>query len=103
MTLSADAWRLLQLDDQIDPPLTLQWQYALHPIAPATRSRITTWMPGIWCSLDPVMAKKSRSRPRLSGVASADRLLLVLTAFESGDRTVELAELARRTGLVKIR
>ena len=47
MTLSADAWRLLQLDDQIDPPLTLQWQYALHPIAPATRSRITTWMPGM--------------------------------------------------------
>lgn len=47
------------------------------------------------------MAFKDRARPALSGVATADRVLRVLTAFNRGDRALELAELAERTGLVK--
>lgn len=47
------------------------------------------------------MAKKVNSRPALEGVASAERTLQVLGAFQSGDGALELAELAERTGLVK--
>lgn len=39
--------------------------------------------------------------PQVKGVASADRLLTVLSAFQRGDDALELAELAERTGLVK--
>ncbi|WP_285349841.1 helix-turn-helix domain-containing protein [Pseudomonas sp. ME-P-057] len=44
---------------------------------------------------------KIRPRPAVTGVASADRVLTVLTAFRTGDTAVELAELAERTGLIK--
>ena len=37
----------------------------------------------------------------LAGVAAVDRALGILSAFRSGDRSLELAELAKRTGLVK--
>jgi DNA-binding IclR family transcriptional regulator len=47
------------------------------------------------------MAVKKRSRPAVKGVATADRVLAVLTAFRKGDGTLTLAELASRTGLVK--
>ncbi|RYJ01330.1 MAG: IclR family transcriptional regulator [Acetobacteraceae bacterium] len=47
------------------------------------------------------MADASKSRPTVEGVASADRALTVLSAFRKGDRSVSLAELAARTGLVK--
>ncbi|NQE61666.1 IclR family transcriptional regulator [Caulobacter sp. RHG1] len=47
------------------------------------------------------MNTKARPRPALSGVASADRVLSILTAFQIGDDTLELTELAERTGLVK--
>src|SRR6478752_5551004 len=47
------------------------------------------------------MNQKVRARPNLSGVASADRLLTVLTSFKRGDDALELTELARRTELVK--
>ncbi|MGG5810239.1 IclR family transcriptional regulator [Falsiroseomonas sp. CW058] len=47
------------------------------------------------------MAEKGRRRPALEGVASADRALTVLAAFRKGDRSLSLAELAERTGLVK--
>lgn len=47
------------------------------------------------------MAKEARTRPNLEGVASADRVLTVLTAFRRGDDALELSELARRTALVK--
>lgn len=47
------------------------------------------------------MAAKGKRRPALEGVASADRALTVLSAFRKGDRSVSLAELAERTGLVK--
>ena len=47
------------------------------------------------------MAKSPRARPSLTGVAAADRVLKVLTAFRSGDRALQLTELAARTGLVK--
>ena len=47
------------------------------------------------------MAREPRQRPKLEGVASADRVLAVLTAFRRGDDALELAELADRTGLVK--
>ncbi len=42
-----------------------------------------------------------RKRTHQDGVASADRLLTVLTAFRHGDDAVSLAELASRTGLIK--
>jgi DNA-binding IclR family transcriptional regulator len=48
-----------------------------------------------------MMDRKVRARPQVSGVASADRLLTVLTAFRRGDDALELAELAQRTDLVK--
>jgi DNA-binding IclR family transcriptional regulator len=44
---------------------------------------------------------KARARPKVEGVASADRLLTVLTAFRRGDDALDLAELAERTRLVK--
>jgi DNA-binding IclR family transcriptional regulator len=47
------------------------------------------------------MAAKKRSRPAVKGVATADRVLAVLTAFRKGDGTLSLAELSSRTGLVK--
>lgn len=47
------------------------------------------------------MAVKKRGRPTVKGVATADRVLAVLTAFRKGDGTLSLAELASRTGLVK--
>src|SRR4051794_32058093 len=47
------------------------------------------------------MVRKARQRPKLEGVASAERVLAVLTAFRRGDDALELAELARRTALVK--
>lgn len=47
------------------------------------------------------MPKEARPRPKLEGVASAERVLTVLTAFQRGDDALELSELARRTELVK--
>lgn len=47
------------------------------------------------------MARKAKPRPALTGVASAERVLAVLTAYRRGDETLTLAELAERTGLVK--
>ena len=47
------------------------------------------------------MTEKPRKRPALEGVAAADRALTVLSAFRKGDRSLSLAELAARTGLVK--
>jgi DNA-binding IclR family transcriptional regulator len=47
------------------------------------------------------MAEKAKRRPALEGVASADRALTVLSAFRKGDRSLSLAALAERTGLVK--
>src|SRR4051794_39604777 len=47
------------------------------------------------------MVRKARQRPKLEGVASAERVLAVLTAFRRGDDALELSELARRTSLVK--
>ncbi|MFL5154555.1 MAG: IclR family transcriptional regulator [Microvirga sp.] len=47
------------------------------------------------------MVRKARQRPKLEGVASAERVLAVLTAFRRGDDALELTELARRTSLVK--
>ncbi|MDG6402137.1 helix-turn-helix domain-containing protein, partial [Pseudomonas quasicaspiana] len=44
---------------------------------------------------------KTRPRPTVNGVASADRVLTVLTAFRIGDSALGLAELAERTGLIK--
>lgn len=42
-----------------------------------------------------------RPRPEVAGVASADRVLTVLTAFRIGDSALSLAELTTRTGLIK--
>ncbi|WP_114946673.1 IclR family transcriptional regulator [Microvirga calopogonii] len=47
------------------------------------------------------MAKKASARPQAESVATADRVLAVLTAFRRGDRALSLAELAERTDLVK--
>ncbi|MDR6713467.1 DNA-binding IclR family transcriptional regulator [Pseudomonas hunanensis] len=44
---------------------------------------------------------KARPRPAVNGVASADRVLTVLTAFEIGDTALSLVELVERTGLIK--
>lgn len=43
----------------------------------------------------------AKTRPNLEGVASADRVLTVLTSFKRGDDALTLAELAERTQLVK--
>ncbi|BBK31553.1 IclR family transcriptional regulator [Stella humosa] len=48
-----------------------------------------------------MVERKTKARPKLEGVASADRLLTVLTAFRRGDDALELTELAQRTQLVK--
>ena len=47
------------------------------------------------------MGSQRRKRPKIAGVASADRLLTVLSAFQRGDDALELTEIAGRTGLVK--
>lgn len=47
------------------------------------------------------MARKEKARPALPGVAAVDRAFTILTAFRRGDRSLELNELAARTGLVK--
>ena len=47
------------------------------------------------------MAMKNRSRPAVEGVATADRVLSLLTTFRKGDGALSLAELSARTGLVK--
>lgn len=47
------------------------------------------------------MVAKPRPRPGVAGVAAAERALTVLTVFQSGDDALELAEIARRSGLVK--
>ncbi|MGN8262092.1 IclR family transcriptional regulator [Pseudomonas sp. SMSB3] len=44
---------------------------------------------------------KARPRPAVNGVASADRVLTVLTAFQIGDTALSLVELVERTGLIK--
>lgn len=44
---------------------------------------------------------KTRPRPAVNGVASADRVLTVLTAFQIGDTALSLVELTERTGLIK--
>lgn len=48
-----------------------------------------------------MMDDKENVSSGVKGVASADRLLTVLTAFKRGDDALELAELTKRTGLVK--
>ena len=47
------------------------------------------------------MPRKNGNDLSVSGVASVDRALSVLTAFKRGDKALSLAELSRRTGLVK--
>jgi len=47
------------------------------------------------------MAKQAQKQPSIKGVSAAARALAVLTAFRRGDSALSLAELARRTGLVK--
>ena len=47
------------------------------------------------------MAKHAQKEPSIKGVSAAERALAVLTAFRRGDSALSLAELARRTGLVK--
>ncbi|MFL7961043.1 transcriptional regulator, IclR family [Pseudomonas sp. NFIX10] len=44
---------------------------------------------------------KTRPRPAVNGVASADRVLTVLSAFRIGDTALNLVELVERTGLIK--
>ena len=44
---------------------------------------------------------KTRPRPAVNGVASADRVLTVLTAFQVGDTALSLVELVERTDLIK--
>lgn len=44
---------------------------------------------------------KARPRPAVNGVASADRVLTVLSAFRIGDAALSLVELVERTGLIK--
>ena len=47
------------------------------------------------------MRRENGNDLSVSGVASVDRALSVLTAFRRGDKALSLAELTRRTGLVK--
>jgi len=47
------------------------------------------------------MTRENGNDLSVSGVASVDRALAVLTAFKRGDKALSLAELTRRTGLVK--
>lgn len=44
---------------------------------------------------------KTKPNVHLAGVAAVDRALEILAVFRTGDRSLELAELAKRTGLVK--
>ena len=44
---------------------------------------------------------RSKAPASIEGVSAVERALTVLTAFRRGDRTLTLAELAQRTGLVK--
>lgn len=44
---------------------------------------------------------KTKPRPAVNGVASADRVLTVLTAFRTGDTALSLVELVERTELIK--
>ena len=46
-------------------------------------------------------APPARSSADAGGVAAVDRALMLLAAFRAGDRSLGLAELAQRTGLVK--
>lgn len=47
------------------------------------------------------MPPREKARPSVSGVAAVDRAFAILAAFRRGDRSLELTELAARTGLVK--
>ncbi len=47
------------------------------------------------------MTREPKAAPAPEGVASAERTLALLSAFRKGDRTLTLAELSARTGLVK--
>ena len=47
------------------------------------------------------MAKRTQKPPSVKGVSAVERALAVLTAFRRGDGALSLADLARRTGLVK--
>ena len=47
------------------------------------------------------MKDKAEGGVKDGGVAAVDRALSILAAFEDGNRQLELAELARRTGLYK--
>lgn len=47
------------------------------------------------------MVRGVKTRGALKGVAAADRAAAVLTAFRQGDDELSLAEISRRTGLVK--
>ena len=49
----------------------------------------------------PRMPRKLRNPRSVSGVATADRVLSILTAFRRGDGALPLVELSERTGLVK--
>jgi DNA-binding IclR family transcriptional regulator len=49
----------------------------------------------------PAIPGKKRTQSTVKGVATADRVLSVLTAFRRGDGALSLAELSARTGLVK--
>jgi DNA-binding IclR family transcriptional regulator len=50
----------------------------------------------------PAMRKrKPHAHPAARGVATADRILKILSAYRRGDAPLELAELTRRTGLIK--
>lgn len=44
---------------------------------------------------------KTRPRPAVNGVASADRVLTVLSSFQVGDTALSLVELVERTSLIK--
>lgn len=48
-----------------------------------------------------LMMVKTRPRPAVNGVASADRVLTVLSSFQIGDSALSLVELVERTRLIK--
>ena len=48
----------------------------------------------------PAQAPRNSSA-EAGGVAAVDRALLLLTAYRAGDRSLSLADLAERAGLVK--
>src|SRR6476619_2054002 len=86
-----------------DPPTVhVPWEVELRP----SPQCLETWRCPIKGRAEdqgsvPRMVRKARQRPKLEGVASAERVLAVLTAFRRGDDALELTELARRTALVK--